>query len=480
VKWAGLKRALNVHSPNLAPFALMPSGGVKRACAPGPEGSFLLAQDFACHSRRKVSRPQHFTAERPPFHILDADYPVTDRETPLGNLARIAPFIGTANQAVVAFEPELARVVEDGSGCRLRGGPSQISWGVISVREIRGSQRRMSGFTKSGQSKAPVAIPDSHWQTSRTICSALILCPSKAIFGAIMKLPRRNFLRLAAGAAALPAVSRLARAQDYPTRPVRLIVGFAPGGTTDITARLIGQWLSERLGQQFVIENRTGAATNIATEAVVRAPADGYTLLLVTASNAINATLYDKLSFNFIRDIAPANPGKISYGSGGIGTSIHVASELFKMMAGVDMIHVPYRGGASAMTDLMAGQVQVVFNPVPESMEFIKAGKLRPLAVTTATRSEVLPDVPTVGDFVPGYEASALQGIGAPKNTPAEIVDKLNKEINAGLVDPKLKARFADLGAAGFPGSSSDFAKFIATETEKWAKVIKFSGAKAD
>jgi tripartite-type tricarboxylate transporter receptor subunit TctC len=326
-----------------------------------------------------------------------------------------------------------------------------------------------------------------------------------------MKLPhRRQFLHLTAAAAALPAVSRLARAQDYPTRPVRLIVGFAPGGTTDITARLIGQWLSERLGQQFVIENRTGAATNIATEAVVRAPADGYTLLLVTASNAINATLYDKLSFNFIRDIAPvagviryplvmqvnpsfpaktvpefisyvkSNPGKISYGSGGIGTSIHVASELFKMMAGVDMIHVPYRGGAPAMTDLMAGQVQVVFNPVPESMEFIRAGKLRPLAVTTATRSEVLPDVPTVGDFVPGYEASALQGIGAPKNTPADIVDKLNKEINAGLVDPKLKARFADLGAAVFPGSPSDFAKFIVTETEKWAKVIKFSGAKAD
>jgi tripartite-type tricarboxylate transporter receptor subunit TctC len=325
-----------------------------------------------------------------------------------------------------------------------------------------------------------------------------------------MKLPRRKFFHLAAAAAALPAVSRLARAQDYPKRPVRLIVGFAAGGTTDITARLIGQWLSERLGQQFIIENRTGAATNIATEAVVRAPADGYTLLLVTASNAINATLYDKLSFNFIRDIAPvagviryplvmqvnpsfpaktvpefisyvkSNPGKISYGSGGIGTSIHVASELFKMMAGVDMIHVPYRGGAPAMTDLMAGQVQVVFNPVPESMEFIRAGKLRPLAVTTATRSEVLPDVPTVGDFVPGYEASALQGIGAPKNTPADIVDKLNKEINAGLVDPKLKARFADLGAAVFPGSPSDFAKFIVTETEKWAKVIKFSGAKAD
>ena len=318
-----------------------------------------------------------------------------------------------------------------------------------------------------------------------------------------MKLPRRNFLHLAAGAAALPAVSRFAFAQDYPTRPVRLIVGFAPGGTTDITARLIGQWLSERLGQQFVIENRTGAATNIATEAVVRAPADGYTLLLVTASNAINATLYDKLSYNFIRDIAPvagiiryplvmqvnpsfpaktvpefisyvkSNPGKISYGSGGIGTSIHVASELFKMMAEIDMIHVPYRGGAPAMTDLMAGQVQVVFNPVPESMEFIRAGKLRPLAVTTATRSEVLPDVPTVGDFVPGYEASALQGIGAPKETPAEIVDKLNKEINAGLADPVLAARIGDLGGTPLVLSSPELEKLIAADTEKWGKVVR-------
>jgi tripartite-type tricarboxylate transporter receptor subunit TctC len=325
-----------------------------------------------------------------------------------------------------------------------------------------------------------------------------------------MKLPRRQFMHLAAGAAALPAISRIARAQSYPTRPVRLIVGFAPGGTTDITARLIGQWLSERLSQQFLIENRTGAGTNIATEAVVRAPADGNTLLLVTASNAINATLYDKFGFNFMRDIAPvagiiryplvmqvnpsfpaktvpefishakSNPGKVSYGSGGVGTSIHVASELFKMMAGIDMIHVPYRGGAPAMTDLMGGQIQVVFNPVPESMEHIKAGKLRPLAVTSATRSEALPDVPTVGDFVPGFEASALQGIGAPKDTPAEIVDKLNKEINAGLADPRLKARFADLGATVFVISPAEFAKFIADETEKWAKVIKFAGAKAE
>jgi tripartite-type tricarboxylate transporter receptor subunit TctC len=324
-----------------------------------------------------------------------------------------------------------------------------------------------------------------------------------------MQHPRRTFLKLAAGAAALPLASP-AIAQGYPARPVRLIVGFAPGGTTDMTARLIGQWLSDRLGQQFVVENRTGAATNIATEAVARSPADGYTLLLVTASNAINATLYDKLSFDFLRDIAPvagviryplvmqvnpafpvqtvpefiayakANPGKVSYGSGGHGTSIHVASELFKMMTGVNMIHVPYRGGAPAMTDLMGGQVQVVFNPVPESMEFIKAGKLRPLAVTSATRSEVLPDVPAIAESVPGFEASAVQGIGAPKATPAEIVDKLNQEINAGLADPKLKARFAELGAAVFPGSPADFTRFMAEETEKWGKVVRFSGAKAE
>jgi tripartite-type tricarboxylate transporter receptor subunit TctC len=325
-----------------------------------------------------------------------------------------------------------------------------------------------------------------------------------------MKLPRRQFLHLAAGAAALPAVPRIARAQAYPTKPVRLIVGFAPGGATDIAARLMGQWLSEQFGQQFVIENRTGASTNIATEAVVRAPADGYTLLTVTASNAINATLYDKLPFNFIRDITPvagiiryplvmqvnpsfpaktvaefithakSNPGKTSYGSGGVGSSIHVASELFKMMTGVEMIHVPYRGGNPAMTDLIGGQIQVLFNPLPESIAHIKAGTLRPLAVTGATRSDVLPEIPTVGDFVPGYEASALQGMGAPRNTPAEIVDKLNQAVNLGLADPKLKARFTDLGATVFPVSPAGFGKFMAEETEKWGKVIQFSGAKAD
>jgi tripartite-type tricarboxylate transporter receptor subunit TctC len=324
-----------------------------------------------------------------------------------------------------------------------------------------------------------------------------------------MKLSRRTFLHLAAGAAVLPVTSRLARAQAYPARPVRLMVGFAAGGTTDLGARLMGQWLSDRLGQQFIIENRTGAGTNIATEAVVRAPADGYTLLVVTASNAINATLYDKLGFDFLRDVAPvagvmryplvmqvnpsfpaktvpefisyakSNAGKISYGSGGIGTSIQVATELFKMMTGVEMTHVPYRGGAPAMTDLMAGQVHVVFNPVPESMEFIRAGKLRPLAVTSATRSEVLPDVPALGEFVAGYEASAVQGIGAPRSTPADVIDMLNREINAGLADPKLKARFADLGATVFPVSPAEFGSFMAEETEKWGKVIKFAGAKA-
>jgi tripartite-type tricarboxylate transporter receptor subunit TctC len=325
-----------------------------------------------------------------------------------------------------------------------------------------------------------------------------------------MKLRRRKFLHLAAGAATLPILSRVAQAQAYPTRPVHLIVGFAAGGTTDITARLMGQWLSERLGQQFVVENRTGAATNIATEAVVRAPADGYTLLLVTASNAINATLYDKLNFNFIRDIAPvagiiryplvmqvnpafpaktvpefishvkSNPGKVHYGSGGIGTSIHVASELFKMMAGVDMIHVPHRGSAPAMTDLMAGHIQVVFNPLPESMEYIKTGKLRSLAVTSAARSDALPDTPTVGDFVPGFEASAIQGIGAPRDTPAVVIELLNQEINAGLADPGLKARFTELGASVFPVSPANFQKFMAEETEKWGKVIDFSGAKLE
>jgi tripartite-type tricarboxylate transporter receptor subunit TctC len=325
-----------------------------------------------------------------------------------------------------------------------------------------------------------------------------------------MKLPRRRFLHLAAGAAVLPAVSRNARAQTYPTRLVHIIVGFPPGGTFDITARLMGQWLSERLGQQFIVENRPGAGTNIGTEAVVRARPDGYTLLLAVTPNAVNATLYDKLNFNFSRDIAPiasiarspsvmlvnpsipaktvpefiayakANPGKINMASQGNGTSGHLAGELFKMTAGIDMVHVPFRGAAPALTDLLGGQVQLMFGSVPSSIEYIRAGKLRALAVTTATRSEVLPNIPTVADFVPGYDVSDWAGVGAPKNTPAEIIDKLNREINAGLADAKLKARVADLGATVISGSPTDFGKLIAEETEKWANVVKFSGAKPD
>jgi tripartite-type tricarboxylate transporter receptor subunit TctC len=325
-----------------------------------------------------------------------------------------------------------------------------------------------------------------------------------------MKLPRRTFLHLAAGAASLPAVSSIARAQVYPSRPVRVIVGVTPGSAPDIVARLVGQWLSERLGQQFLVENRPGAGTNIGTEVVVRAPADGYTLLLVGAPNAINTTLYDKLSFNFLRDIAPvaaisrerivmvvppsfpattvpqfiayakANPGKVTMASPGNGSSPHVSGELFKMMTGIDMIHVPYRGGGQVMTDLIAGQVQVSFIGLTVAIEHIRSGKVRALAVTTATRSDMLPDIPTVGDFVPGYEASAFWGVGAPRNTPAEIIDKLNKEVNAALADPKIKSRIADTGGTVLPGSPADFGKFIADETEKWAKVIKFAGIKAD
>jgi tripartite-type tricarboxylate transporter receptor subunit TctC len=325
-----------------------------------------------------------------------------------------------------------------------------------------------------------------------------------------MKLPRRRFLHLAAGIAALPAVSRIARAQAYPTRSVRVIVPTAPGGAPDIVARLMGTWLSERLGQQFVIENRPGGGSNIGTEAVVRAPPDGYTILLASSTNAINATLYEKLNYNFIRDIMPvagiirfplvmvvnpsvpaktvpeftayakAKPGKINLGSPGIGTPPHVAGELFKMMAGVEMVHVPYRGGAPVMTDLLGGQVQVLFGSTSLTIEQIRAGKLRPLAVTTATRWEGLPDIPTVGDFVPGYEASAVFGIGAPKKTPDEIIDKLNKEINAGLADPKLKARLADLGGTVLVGSPADFGKLVTDDTEKWGKVIKFADIKPE
>jgi len=325
-----------------------------------------------------------------------------------------------------------------------------------------------------------------------------------------MKLPRRTFLHLAAGAAALPAVSRIARAQTYPWRPVRIIAATAPGGGPDILGRLIGPWLSGRLGQQFVIENRPGGGSNIGTEAVVRAPPDGYTLLLVATTHAINATLYEKLNFNVVRDIAPvagimrvpevmvvnpsvpaktvpefiayakANPGKINLGSPGIGTPGHVDGELFKMMAGVDLVHVPYRGGGPVMTDLLGGQVQILFGSTSLTIEQIRAGKLRPLAVTTATRWEGLPDIPTVNDFVSGYEASAVSGLGAPRNTPAEIIDTLNKEINAALADPNMKARLADLGGVALPGSPAEFGKLVADETEKWAKVVKFANIKPE
>jgi len=325
-----------------------------------------------------------------------------------------------------------------------------------------------------------------------------------------MKLPRRKFLHLAAGAAALSGVARFAFAQAYPSRPVRWIVGYAAGGGNDIAARLMGQWLTERLGQQFVIENRPGANSNIGTEAVVRAPPDGYTLLLVSAANAINAALYDNLNFNFIRDIAPvaglmrvpsammvhpsvpaktvpefiayakANPGKINMGSGGVGSPSHVFGELFRMMADVSMVHVPYRGIAPALTDLIAGQLQVYFGALTSSIEYIKAGRLRALAVTTAKRSAALPDLPTVGEFLPGYEASQWYGVGVPKNTPVEIVDKLNNEIDAGLADSKIKARLADLGGTPLTGPAANFGALIADETEKWGKVVKSVGIKAD
>jgi tripartite-type tricarboxylate transporter receptor subunit TctC len=325
-----------------------------------------------------------------------------------------------------------------------------------------------------------------------------------------MTLPRRQFLHLAAGAVALSATSRFARGQTYPSRPVRWIVPFPPGGGTDVLARLIGQWLSERLGQQFVIDNRPGGGSNIGTETAVHAPPDGYTLLLAASVHAINPALYDNLSFNFIRDIAPvagimrvpnvmvvnpsvpaksvpefiayakANPGKINMASAGIGTSQHVAGELFKLMAGIDMVHVPYRGTAPALTDLLGGQVQVLFLSPASSIGYIRAGTLRGLAVTSAARSLALPDLPTVGDFLPGFEASLVYGLGAPKNTPPEIVDKLNKEINTGLADPNVKARLAELDGTVLGGLPADFGKLIAEETEKWRKVIRLANIKPE
>jgi len=325
-----------------------------------------------------------------------------------------------------------------------------------------------------------------------------------------MTLRRRTFLHLAAGAAALPAVSRMARAQAYPSRPVRIIVGFPAGGATDIQARLMGQWLSERLGQQFVVENRAGASGNIGTEAVAKAPADGYTLLQIVTPNAINAALYTNLSFDFIRDIAPvicvarlayvvvvhpsvpaatlpefiayakANPGRVNYGSAGHGTPQNIACELFKMMAGVNLVHVPYRGGAPAVTDLVGGHLQVIFCPVSEGIEHVRSGKLRALAVTTAKRLDVFPDLPPIGDFVPGYEASGFAGIGVPRNTPAEIIALLNKELNAGVADAKVQQRITELGGTPLGGSPAEFGTILAEAVEKWGKVIKFAGIKVE
>jgi tripartite-type tricarboxylate transporter receptor subunit TctC len=325
-----------------------------------------------------------------------------------------------------------------------------------------------------------------------------------------MKLPRRYFLHLAAGAAALPVISCVAWAQPYPSRPVRIIVGFAPSGATDIMARLIGQWLSERLGQQFIVENRPGAASNIATEAVVNAPPDGYTLLVVTSVNAINATLYDKLSFNLIRDIAPvasihrkpflvevnpsvpvktvpeliayakANPANINMASAGIGSGNHIAGELFKMMTGITFVHVPYRGAGPALVDLLGGQVQVMFATMSSSIEYVRGGKLRALAVTTPTRSPALPNAPTIGEFVAGYEASVWNGVVAPKDTPAAIIDKLHEAIDAALADPKLMTQFAGIGSVPKSMTPADFGKFIAEDTEKWAKVIRAANIKPE
>jgi tripartite-type tricarboxylate transporter receptor subunit TctC len=325
-----------------------------------------------------------------------------------------------------------------------------------------------------------------------------------------MKRPRRTFLRLAAVAAALPAIGRIAKAQSYPARPVRIVVPYSPGGTSDISARLIGQWLSERLRQQFVVENRSGAGTNLATEAVIRAPNDGSTLLLVSAANAINATLYDKLNFVFLRDIVPvgaivrvvnvlevhpsvpvnsvpeliayakANPGKLNYASAGSGSPSHVSAELFKMMTGINMVHVPYRGAAPALSELLAGQVQVLIDNMPTSLEHVRAGRVRALGVTSAGRSDALPAVPAIDEFVPGYEATSFFGIGAPRGTPGEIVELLNAEIKAALRDVKFKARISDLGATVFESAPFEFARHLADETEKWGRVVKFAGIKAE
>jgi tripartite-type tricarboxylate transporter receptor subunit TctC len=371
------------------------------------------------------------------------------------------------------------------------------------VGALRSSQLRESSFGYSGCEGD---------RTNGSVLPNLFDRQYERSWGHIMKFARRRFLRLAAGAAVVPALAPFAEAQAYPAHPIRLIVGYTPGGSADLTARLMGQWLSERLGQSFVIENRPGGGTNIATEAALRSPPDGYTLLLAAPANAINATLYDKdkLNFNFLRDTEPvagiirfpnvvvvnpsvpvksipeliayakANPGKLNMASSGNGSTIHMSGELFKMLTGINMVHVPYRGGAPALTDLIAGQVHVMFDNIPTCAEHVKSGKLRGLAVTSTTRSDVLPDLPTVADFLPGYEASAWYGFSAPKNTPGDVIHRLNKETNAILADPAAKKRFAELGAFLLPGSAAEFGKLLADETEKWGKVVKFAGARVD
>ena len=346
----------------------------------------------------------------------------------------------------------------------------------------------------------------------RKVSGTLLLFgrPCQQLSACVPEISRRQLVNLITGAAALPAFSRIARAETYPSRPVRIIVGFPPGGAADITARLIGQWLSERLGQPFIIENRPGAGTNIGTEAVAKSPADGYTLLLVSVANAVNATLHERLNFDFIRDIAPvaglvrgplvmvlnpsvtantvpefiayatANSRLINIASAGNGTPGHMASELFRLMTGLDLVHVPYRGGAPALADLLAGHVQVMFDNLPTSLEYIQAGKLRPLAVTTATRSDILPDLPTLSDFVPGYEVSSWFGLGVPRNTPTQVVDKLSAEINDGLAASELKAHFTDLGSTPLVASPADLGKLIVEETEKWSKVIRAANIKPE
>jgi tripartite-type tricarboxylate transporter receptor subunit TctC len=375
---------------------------------------------------------------------------------------------------------------------------------------LHGTKEGLVGIIKNRKSRAGTPTIESKSRSMLRRPADSVVVHHRPFRVRATKLARRRFLHLAAGVAAIPAISRSASAQTYPARPVHLIVGFTAGAPSDIAARLIGQWLFDRLGQPFVVENRAGAGGNLATGAVVKAPPDGYTLLLAGSNDAINATLYENLSFSFILDIAPvaaiiqvpnvmvvnpslpaktvpefiayakANLGKVNFASAGIGTVQHVAGELFKVMTGVDMRHVPYRGSPQALTDLLSGQVQVLFSPMPACIEFIRVGKLRALAVTTASRSDVLPGTPTVGEFLPGFEASIWNGLGAPKSTPAEIIDKLNKEINAALADPKMRARLADLGATVLPGSPAEFGTFMANETEKWGKVVKFAGLKPE